>query len=252
MAVERGRSHELVGSMVGAASSHVLGSLTGDTADGYVRWVIASRFRVCSEQARAASLAVTVWVAAPADLLRRGARVSLASCMLVQVGRRDRFNLLHIEIKWSLKKFASWKLEPMLDIKTPINHFWADKLTLRHLILTTETMNESYCSIKLFEINAVLERYTFNNKIWKYVKRKPFSHRTHDSLFPRVHHVVAVFITLYLFAFFGFFVVFSVPFYSYRSFIRKPVKTPPSGYILYIHINLNDHTVLLFLRSCVS
>ena len=31
MAVERGRSHELVGSMVGAASSHVLGSLPHDS-----------------------------------------------------------------------------------------------------------------------------------------------------------------------------------------------------------------------------
>ena len=67
---------------------------TGDTADSYTSLIIASRFRVYSGQARAASLAVTVRVAAPADLLRRGARVALASCMLAQVGRRDRFNTL--------------------------------------------------------------------------------------------------------------------------------------------------------------
>ena len=36
MAVERGRSHELVGSMVGAASSHVLGSLTQGTLNYFV------------------------------------------------------------------------------------------------------------------------------------------------------------------------------------------------------------------------
>ena len=66
----------------------------GNTADGYSRWVIASRFRVYSGQARAASLAVPVRVAAPADLLRRGAHVALATYMLVRVGRRDRFSSL--------------------------------------------------------------------------------------------------------------------------------------------------------------
>ena len=36
MAVERGRSHELVGSMVGAASSHVLGSLTQGDREAHI------------------------------------------------------------------------------------------------------------------------------------------------------------------------------------------------------------------------
>ena len=40
---------------------------------------------------------MTVQVAAPADLLRHGTRVALAPCMLAQVGRCDRYNLLHFE-----------------------------------------------------------------------------------------------------------------------------------------------------------
>ena len=68
---------------------------TRGTADGYSSYIIASRFRVYSGQARAASLAVTVQIAAPADLLRHRARVALASCMLAQVGRSGRCNFLY-------------------------------------------------------------------------------------------------------------------------------------------------------------
>ena len=65
--------------------------LTRDTDDGYASWVIALRFQVRSEQARAVSLAMTVRVATPADLLRRRTREALAPCLLAQVYRRDRY-----------------------------------------------------------------------------------------------------------------------------------------------------------------
>ena len=77
--------------MVGAVHVHVLRTLT---ADDYASQVIASRFRIYSGQARTASLAVTVRITAPVDLLRRRTRVALTTDALGSLVRCDRFTFI--------------------------------------------------------------------------------------------------------------------------------------------------------------